>query len=152
MGFTITEETKAIAVQTALRPGENCRAVAYCVLMGGNMTAAYLIGGAIGGALAAGANKYGFAILTDYSLKIVIVSNMNTSKVKDVYDIPYGDIEKMKYSKGMLKTHNFKFRLNKRRYKLILNENAGKKIQNQKENVDMFIRFFTNMQNAQKAS
>lgn len=144
MSLSISEESKAIALRQGLRPGENYRAVVYCALNKTGLKAA-LIGGAIG---AARNNQYGFMILMDNTLRFVELNSFDTLKVKNVFDIPFDQIQVIKQSTGFMGMRKAYCKINKQKYNLIMYVKVGKKLQNQKENVEILDQFLANLKNA----
>ena len=152
MNLKITEEGKMNAIRAAVRPGENVRAAAYGQLITVKAALVYYMFGALGALISGAKTKNGFTILTDNAVKIVCMNAFDMTKVDDVFEIPFNEFKKVKYKKPKFGSHIITFKVNKVSYKLTLFKNAGKHIQNQKENVEVFSQFFDNLKNMQKAS
>ena len=154
MQLKVTEEIKQQVVQQVCHPGESINAVAYGTLMD-NSLGVMILGtyfGAIGAAITASYHRYGFIIATNEGIRVVSLNSMNTSTIKEVYEIPYSEMTKVKYVKGSFKSHFVKFNYGKQKYKLVLREKAGRSIQNQKENVQYMVQMLTNLQASQKVA
>ncbi|WP_027205009.1 hypothetical protein [Butyrivibrio fibrisolvens] len=148
MGLKINDEIKNIALGAALRPGDSYKAAAYGTLSSSSgLWALIFFGGVLGGS----ANKSVFVIPTDNTIKLVQLGTWNTSKVEQVFDIPYGELTKVKHTKGSLGAHFIKFRVGKVRYWLTMTERCGKNFPGQKENVQIISQIFADIQKAQRA-
>ena len=152
MGLKINDEIKNIALGAALRPGDSYKAAAFGTLSSSSgLWALIFFGGALGGAIAGSANKNVFVIPTDNTIKLVQLGTWNTSKVEQVFDIPYGELTKVKHTKGSLGAHFIKFRVGKVRYRLTMTERGGKNLPGQKENAQIISQIFADIQKAQRA-
>lgn len=151
MSIKINEETRNIALGAALRPGDNYRAAAFGYLSSSSgLWNLLFLGGVIGGAIAGSANKNVFVIPADNTIKIVQLGTWNTSKVEQVFEIPYSELTKVKHTKGSLGAHFVRFKVGKVRYRLTINERGDKNLPGQKESVQIISQIFTDIQKAQK--
>lgn len=140
MSLKITNETKNIALGAALRPGDNYRAAAYGTLY--NSFWALMIG--------ALSIKSVFVIPTDKSIKIVHLGSWDVNKVEDVFEVPYSALSKVKYKKGLFRVHRVRFKVDKSTYILTFNASNIKRCPGHKENVQIIIQMFKDIQKAQK--
>ena len=89
-------------------------------------------------------------IPADNTIKIVQLGTWNTSKVEQVFEIPYSELTKVKHTKGSLGAHFVRFKVGKVRYRLTINERGDKNLPGQKESVQIISQIFTDIQKAQK--